>query len=298
MHVACIQMASVLFDREANLQAAGKSVAAAAGQGASLVVLPEFFATGCAYEGRLASQAEPLEGRTVEWMRSVARGAEVWLAAGIVERMGKRMHDTLVLVSPAGRSWAYRKRYLPFFEKLYFTPGRGVGVLDTPLGRIGVMICWDMFHNRLARELSGRIDLLLICSAWPDVTAGVTRFPWVARCTDRMFGRPALLDCPTTVSLPFVSGWVSRPPVHRPRQLAARLNVPVVYCNMAGPFTTRLPGFPGLEFDSRYAGASAILNRDGSGTVGPTTCAATLHGDVILGGTPVPGVVRRRARAM
>lgn len=269
MRVVCLQMASRPFEQASNLVVAESGIREAARGGATLVVLPEYFATGCAYDRRIVEAAEPLNGPTANWMQRTAVQTGVWLAGGIVERSGHRVHNTFVLVSPFGRTWTYRKRFLPLYEKLFFTPGRDVGIFDTPLGRIGVMVCWDMIHGRLAREMRGGIDLLIVSSAWPDVSAGETWHPRLVRFLERTLGRPRLLHCPTSLSMPFAAGWLSRPPVHQPRRLAAELDVPVVYCNMAGPFETRVPGLAGVRFGTRYAGASAVLQPDGSGVIGP-----------------------------
>ncbi len=258
MRFACAQIESVPFEMNRNLESADRALKAAAAAGAGFVALPELFAAGYTYHPAIRDVAESLDGGTVSWMAARSRELSLWIAGGIIERSGPRVHGTLVLVSPAGRVWTYRKRYLPFFEKLYFRPGNGVGLFETEIGRVGVMICWDMIHARLARELAGRIDLLLICSAWPDVSTG-------------------------NIRLPGLEGWLSRPPLHRPRRLARGLGVPVVYCNMAGRFVTTVPGLP-FTYTADFAGCSTIIDRDGHGMVGPFGREALIVGEAALGG--------------
>src|SRR5439155_17059556 len=129
------------------------------------------------------------------WMKQRSRQTGRWIGAGIIERSDDGVYDTFLLTGPAGEVLSYRKRYPAFFERLYFHSGRTIGIFDTSLGRIGVMICWDMVHPCLTRTMLGRIDLLLICSAWPDLY----------RANYPLFG---------------VRGWLSKQPALRPPQLA------------------------------------------------------------------------------
>lgn len=235
--VAAVQMEAKPFHVEENLDRAHGLIGTACHQGAELVVLPELFNTGYTYDRRLLDHQEPIGGPTTQWMRrqSVQRG--IYLAACLPEQGAFGCHDTLVLTTPCGTTHCYRKRYPAFFEKLYFSAGRGEGIFHTPLGRIGVMICWDMVQPRLLRELAGRIDLLIISSAWPDMTTG-------------------------NIPVPFFSGWMAKQPALAPSTIAARLKVPVVYANKAGRFRTRVP-FVGLDYQAEFAGGSAVIDSEG-----------------------------------
>jgi predicted amidohydrolase len=259
--IACAQLACAPFDPASNRDKADQAIREASRQGARLVLLPEFLTTGCAYDRRLHDFAEPVGGATTAWMQQRSRQTGCWIAGGIIETAGGRVFSTALLAGPGGQVFAYRKRYPAFFEMLYFHRGRSAGIFDTPLGRVGVMICWDMVHARLSRQMAGRIDLLLICSAWPALRGG-------------------------NIPLYGVRDWLDRQPARRPRRLAEGLNVPVVYCNLTGEFVTAVPGL-GLTFRSQFAGASSIT--DGAGT---TLAAAGREETVLLadvaGGEPGP----------
>ncbi len=255
LSISCIQMASQPFHRDANLFRARAAIENAAADGADLLLLPEFFADGYTYDRRVAEAAETIDGDVVEWMHDRSTQTGCWIAGSIVEKSHRRRDfDTLVLVSPDGRTWSYRKRALPFFENLYFRRGDRVGIFETELGRIGVMLCWDMIHERLVRELEDRIDLLLVCSAWPDVRTG-------------------------TIRLRGLEGWLGRPPLNRPRELASRLNVPVAYCNLAGRFSTRVPMLR-FHYEADFAGCSTIIDQRGHGIIAPTCDEATINWNV------------------
>ena len=237
--LACAQMASTPFTVGANLDKADGLVRTAVRQGARVVLLPELFNTGYTYDRRLQDCAEPIGGRTTTWMQRRSRQFGVWIAAAIAEQAGAHVFDTLVLTGPAGEVHTYRKQFPAFFEMLYFRRGEELGVFDTAIGRVGVLICWDMVQTRLRRALKGNIDLLLICSAWPDLRGG-------------------------NIPLYGVRQWMSTQPSVRPQQLARRLRVPVAYCNMTGHFSTRVPGV-GLTYRTAFAGCSSIT--DGGRTV-------------------------------
>jgi predicted amidohydrolase len=262
--IACGQLECELFDLGANLAKAERFIRRAAAQGARLVLLPELMTTGYAYDRRLMDLAEPLGGETTRWMRRLSIETGAWIGAGIAERCEGQVFDSFVLTGPAGELHIYRKRHPAFFEKMYFHQGSEIGIFETSLGRIGVMICWDMVQNRLAREMAGQIDLLLICSAWPDVRTG--NLP--------LFG---------------VRKWLGSRPEVQPRRLAQQLRVPVAYCNMTGDFVTRVPGL-GLTYRSAFAGASSII--DGRGQV---LSAVQDEETVIVAHIPLGHGQRRRA---
>jgi N-carbamoylputrescine amidase len=231
-------MACVPFDPRANHDRAEDHVRTAAKLGARLVLLPEFLTTGFTYDYRVAEFAEPIGGPTTCWLQRCSRQLDCWIGAGLIEQACDGVFDTFVLTGPAGEVLTYRKQHPAFFEALHFHRGREHGILETPLGRIGVMICWDMMYKRLARAMVDKIDLLLISSAWPDTRTG-------------------------NIPLHPFQGWLGRQPSQRPPRLTRHVNVPVAYCNSTGPFATKVPWF-GLTYRAHLAGSSAIIDRDGT----------------------------------
>lgn len=230
-------MACKVFDRDSNLETAGRLVQEASERGAQLILLPEYFPTGCRYDPRIREFGEPIGGPTTQWMVDWSQRTDCWIGGGMIESAGGRLFNTFVLASPDGETWCYRKRYPAFFENLYFHRGHAPGLFETPIGRIGVMICWDMVHSRLITELAGQCDLLLISAAWPDMVTG-------------------------NIPLLGFQDWLSRQHWGRPAQLAQRLGVPVVFCNVSGTFVTRVPGL-GVTYRSKFAGGSAIFDPTG-----------------------------------
>ena len=168
MRVAAIQC-TALADRAANLARAGQLVAAAAGDGAELVVLPELFSL-YGNPPTLRAGAEALDGPTFQWAAEVAASHRIWLVAGsFVEGMGRsRNHNTSVLVGPDGVARAhYRKLHLfdvdvpgaVTRESDAVSPGESVVSTTITLDDgqplpIGMSICYDLRFPELYRLLS------------------------------------------------------------------------------------------------------------------------------------------------
>ena len=168
MHlIAAAQMVSTA-DKAHNLDSALRLVRRAADLGARLVGLPENF-SWMGPEAERAEAAETLEGPTLSRLAEVARERGVTLLAGsILERgaPGGRLYNTTVVFGPDGaRQAVYRKIHLfdvdvgdgtPYRESAAVAPGEDVVVTDTPLGRLGLSICYDLrfpeLYRRLARE--------------------------------------------------------------------------------------------------------------------------------------------------
>jgi predicted amidohydrolase len=123
-----------------------------------LLVLPEFFATGYQFISaeEVAGLSEPVpEGKTTEVLSDLSRKKGMYIVAGLTESDGEKYYNSAVLTGPDGFIGVYRKTHLFFEENLYFTPGNsGFKVWDTPIGRIGIMICFDWFFPESMRTLA------------------------------------------------------------------------------------------------------------------------------------------------
>jgi predicted amidohydrolase len=234
--VAAVQMESVLFARDLNLQRAGQYIEQAASHNSDLVILPELFSTGLCYDLCLCAHAEPIGGHTTRWLRNWSRTTGCYVGGTIIERCGQSCFNTFVLTGPDGATSIYRKRFPPFFENFVFGRGSRTGIIDTPLGRLGVLICWDMVQDRLVQRLRGRVDLVAVSAAWPDLDSG-------------------------NIPLPVFQQWIARQPHRRQMGLAKSLSVPVIYANATGTFDVRVP-LIGLGYRSNYAGGSSIIHAD------------------------------------
>ncbi|TLG89116.1 hydratase, partial [Pseudomonas edaphica] len=101
------------------------------------------------------------------WM-DFAQFHQVYLVAGLAERDGMQLFDTAVLLGPEGLIGKYRKAHLWNKEKLWFTPGNlGFPVFETPIGRIGLLICWDIWFPEVPRILTQQgADIICSLNNW------------------------------------------------------------------------------------------------------------------------------------
>lgn len=123
-----------------------------------LLVLPEFFATGYQFvsEAEVAELSERIpDGDTTQALLELSRQHHIYIVAGLPEAADGVFYNSAVLTGPEGLIGVYRKTHLFFEENLFFTPGNtGFLVRDTPIGRIGIMICFDWFFPESMRTLA------------------------------------------------------------------------------------------------------------------------------------------------
>ncbi|MFE0423584.1 nitrilase-related carbon-nitrogen hydrolase [Streptomyces sp. NPDC058953] len=149
------------------------AVEAAAARGARVVVLPELANTGYVFAdaAELRSFAEPADGATVKEWEALAARHDLVVVGGFAERGDDgRVHNSAALVDPAGLRATYRKVHLWNGEKTWgFTPGDAPPpVVDTPYGRIGFMVCYDLEFPEWVR-LAALDGAELLCGPvnWP-----------------------------------------------------------------------------------------------------------------------------------
>ena len=166
--VALIQERAIVdqgsANAEANLARIEQRVAAAASNGARLVLLQElhngpYF---CQHEAVCEFElAESIPGPSTHRLGALARRHGVVLVSSLFERRAAGLYHNTAVVFDADGSIAgkYRKMHIPddpgFYEKFYFTPGdTGFEPIDTSVGRLGVMVCWDQWYPEGARLMA------------------------------------------------------------------------------------------------------------------------------------------------
>lgn len=196
--VACCQFAPVIGAVEGNRKRAETAIEEAAREGAQIVVLPELCNSGYVFADAEEARrlGEPVDGPTVSgWMR-LARAHELVVVGGICELDADGvLRNSAVLIDAGGLQAVYRKAHLWDREGVVFAAGRDVPpVIDTALGRLGVMVCYDLEFPEWVR-VAGLAGAELLCAPcnWPALRrpAGerpgeVTRVQ-AAAATNRMF---------------------------------------------------------------------------------------------------------------
>ena len=167
VRVACVQAEPVILDREATLDKLAVLTAEAKAVGASLVVFPETFLPAypsSAWAKYLAGWADPrakgsvamlaresveVPGPAADRLGEIARDNEVWLVTGVNERDPGNpgtLYNALLYHSPEGELAVHHRKLVPTnHERLIWGQGDGGGLraLQTPIGRIGGLICWE-----------------------------------------------------------------------------------------------------------------------------------------------------------
>lgn len=170
------------MNKEENLQRAREMVVQAVQKGAQLVVLPEMFQ--CPYDGKyFPSFAEEIPGgETTRFLIELARELGIYLCGGSIPEQGTDgIYNTSLLLDPEGKiSLKHRKIHLfdidvpggiTFRESDTLQAGDQLGVLETPLGRLGLMICYDIRFPELVRLLALQgAEMILLPAAFNRIT--------------------------------------------------------------------------------------------------------------------------------
>lgn len=178
--VALIQERAIIDqgagNADANLSVIEARVAEAARQGAKLVLLQELHngAYFCQHESvDEFDLAESIPGPSTERLAALAKQHKIVVVSSLFERRAAGLYHNTGVVFDADGSTAgkYRKMHIPddpgFYEKFYFTPGDiGFKPIDTSVGRLGLLVCWDQWYPEAARLMAlAGADLLLYPTA-------------------------------------------------------------------------------------------------------------------------------------
>ncbi len=179
--VAAIQMASGP-NVEGNLSEARRLIAKAAEQGARLVVLPEFFAImGMDEQDKVGVREQPGEGPIQAFLSDIARHYKIWLVGGSIPLAAsspdKVLNSCLVFDEHGEQVARYDKIHLfglelgneSYDEARTIEPGNQVVVVDSPFGRIGLAVCYDLRFPELFRAMEN-VDIIVLPAAFTDTT--------------------------------------------------------------------------------------------------------------------------------
>ena len=171
MKIGLIQQSNTA-DQAANLQKLEQNIRKAAAQGAELIVLQELH-NGLYFcqteDTAIFAQAEPIPGPSTTRFGALAQELGVVIVLSLFERRAPGLyHNTAVVMDKDGCiAGKYRKMHIPddpaYYEKFYFTPGDlGFEPINTSIGRLGVLVCWDQWYPEAARLMAMRGAELLI----------------------------------------------------------------------------------------------------------------------------------------
>ena len=155
--IALAQTEPCLFDKDANLEKAERFIRQAASAGAALVMFPELYLTGYTLGERAAQMAETTAGPGVCRAAAMARAHGVAVMMGYAELDASTgcAYDAVFLADREGQVvGSYRKIHLYRQENEWFVAGTRPGVFEFALGRVGLMICYDIEFPEMPRLLA------------------------------------------------------------------------------------------------------------------------------------------------
>jgi deaminated glutathione amidase len=179
--IAGIQMASGP-NVAANLSEAERLIKIAAEQGAKLIVLPEYFAImGVKDTDKVKASEKEGTGPIQQFLASTAKKRDVWIVAGSIPLQSEtkdKVYNACMVYDNKGKQIArYNKIHLfglnlgneKYHEEATIVPGNQVVTVDSPFGKIGLSICYDLRFPELYRAM-GNVDLILVPAAFTETT--------------------------------------------------------------------------------------------------------------------------------
>lgn len=240
MKIACIQLNADFADVASNLTQCESYIRQATLAGAGLIVLPEFFSSAIGFSEQMLEVA--IQNQNVQhWLKKLAAKFNIIIGGSYIAFDGDNAFNLFCLVFPSGEVFEHKKDIPTQFENCYYTEGDENNVLVTPIGNIGVALCWEMIRYDTLRRIAGQVDLILSGSCWWDLPIDAP----IEREALRQYNQGLAREAPVT--------------------LAKLSGVPVVHANHCGKVTaSNFPSADKLQ-TRQFVGAAQIV--DGSGQV-------------------------------
>jgi omega-amidase len=137
-----------------------------------LIVLPEMFNTG--FTMNAAELAEPIHGKTMQWMVDVANRYECVVTGSLIIEEAGKYYNRMIWMRPDGSFEYYDKHHLFGLgdEDRYYTAGNEQVIVELKGWKIRLAICYDLRFPVWLRNQGGKYDILLVIASWPDKRTG------------------------------------------------------------------------------------------------------------------------------
>lgn len=239
MKIAAIQLnvdfANVTYNLNNNAEKwIGESVC----DGAQLVILPEFFTTAIGFSDKMfpaVAQNCGVRKRMAQW----AHDFDIAVGGSFVEFNDENAYNVFLLCFANGKTYEHKKDIPTQFENCYYTNGDINNNLQTPIGNIGIALCWEMIRCDTVRRMAGKVDFILAGSCWWDLPDDAPP----ERQSLREYNQKLAQDTPV--------------------RFAELLQVPVIHANHCGNITTlNFPHADKLQ-TRQFVGATQIVSGQG-----------------------------------
>lgn len=240
--IAALQQDAVPGDVAANLTMCQRLAdAAAAGGGAEIIVLPEFFSTGMGFLPELLDCALPPQGPATELLCRLARRHQVIVGGSFLcrDRDGE-IRNAFLLATPQGIAGRHDKDLPTMWENCFYVGGNDDGVLPRTGGfRPGAALCWEFMRTGTVQRMRGRVDLVLGGSCWWSIP------PWPPRALTRRWENANAATAAGVASA-----------------FARLVGAPVAHAAHCGQINCRVPMTP-IPYRGHAEGGAVIAAADG-----------------------------------
>lgn len=175
MKLALVTIRPKIADTKSNLEKIEKYIKKTK---ADMYVFGEMSITGYPLKDELSDYAETKDGNLIKKIKKLAKENKAYIVAGLPTRDEKvqgLIYNSAILVHPNGKVDIYNKWFLPTFgpfeEKIFFDEGENLTLSDTKFGKIGLIVCYDIFFPELCKAYSLMgCDIIICISASPSIT--------------------------------------------------------------------------------------------------------------------------------
>lgn len=242
MRVAAIQMKAELGNVKVNLESAERLARNAFKEGAEMVILPEFFTSAVCFHPKMLDVVRPINGEPTQLLNDLAREYNGIIGGSFIALRGDESYNTFVMAFPDGSNYFHDKDQPTMWENCYYIGGTDEGILETEIGNIGAVLCWEFVRSRTALRLRERVDIIVGGSCWWSLPE------------QPLVGTPPELRDKTLDMM-----------IETPAKIARMLGVHVIHAAHAGDFIGEMPLMPDFQYKSFYVGETQIV--DGSGKI-------------------------------
>lgn len=181
MKVAGAQINPRLLEKERNLERCLDGIRVASKVGAKLVVFPECALTGYCFSSRdeALAMAETVPGWSTRTIEALCKELDIYVVVGLLEKSRNKLYNAAAFLGPEGLVGKYRKAHLPYLgvDRFVDHGDKPFRVYDTPLGKIGLNICFDMRFPEPSRVMALQgAEVLVLPTNWPEGAENSPKF--------------------------------------------------------------------------------------------------------------------------
>ncbi|MFX1490625.1 MAG: carbon-nitrogen hydrolase family protein, partial [Promethearchaeota archaeon] len=198
----------------------------------------EFFTSAVAFHPKMLDVVRPIDGEPMQLLKMIAKKHDGIIGGSFIAQRNNESYNTFVLAFPDGSVYYHDKDQPTMWENCYYIGGTDDGILETNIGNIGAVLCWEFVRSRTATRLFNRVDLIVGGSCW-----------WSPPTNTPTELREKNLELMIETLAKF----------------AKMLGVHVIHAAHAGEFTGERPFMPDFEYKSYYVGETQIV--DGNGKI-------------------------------